>query len=386
MNNDFTFLLPSTLSVFGTAFLIIWRMWRIRPALFWGLAYLLWTACLLLQTVDNSLYAKKMAILIQAQFLLSVFFLMHGLQALVGEPQTALRSRLVICLGTIGLASWLMYTESAEWAVLSVRLAMRLSLTGIALAVMWRHLNQPINKLLFTVVAITTIAILLTAVKLAFTSQAADGRPIYTPFLLLGYVYSNIVAIVFALTALGVMAFDITKRYRMEALLDPLSGLANRRQFDAFHRVEWQRAAYTRQHLSLLMIDVDMFKAFNDTYGHTAGDRCIIEVAQAISSCVRRHDDLCARVGGEEFVVILPGTPASNAAIVARNICEAVRSAAIPHEYNPHGIVTVSIGVATAVPSGDYNGSLLEAADTSLYKAKINGRNRVEMAVGMVQS
>jgi diguanylate cyclase (GGDEF)-like protein len=381
MSVGYTFLLPSTLVIFGTGFFIIWQIWRSRPALFWGMAYILWAACQFLQAANHQFQGINLAPLAQALFLSSIFFQMHGLQDLAGEPNVAFRSRVAICLVTIGLTSWMVFLSGVDWAVLSIRLAMRLAFTVIALTVMWRHMGRAINKILFAVVVVMTISTVLVASGMIYTSQVPIRSLIYDQFVIFGQVSANVFTIAFALSVLGTVVSDFTQRYRAEALHDSLSGLPNRRQFDAFHLAEWRRAADSRQYLSLVMIDVDMFKAYNDTYGHAAGDRCLVRVAEAIQSCVRQRNDLCARLGGEEFVAILPGTTAAGAAIVAENICEAVRSAAIPHERSPFGVVTVSAGVAAAVPAGNHDGTLFEAADASLYRAKANGRNRVEMTL-----
>ena len=172
-------------------------------------------------------------------------------------------------------------------------------------------------------------------------------------------------------------------------LSDPLTGIANRRALDEHLRVEWRRAQRHRQPLSLLMIDIDHFKAYNDHYGHLAGDRCLQRVANAIAGSAGRAGDLAARFGGEEFAVLLPETPLAEAGIAAQNISAAVRDLAIPHAFSPVAeYVTVSIGVAGEVPkltrehrvAGTTLGvgrGLLDRADAALYVAKAAGRNCV---------
>lgn len=163
------------------------------------------------------------------------------------------------------------------------------------------------------------------------------------------------------------------------ASVDPLTEIGNRRQLDDCLHREW-RAASRRQHeLALVMIDIDQFKLFNDTYGHSAGDRCLRRVAQAISSSVRRGEDYLARFGGEEFAVVLPGTNEEGALVVAEKVRSSVEALAIPHSASSvSSQVTVSVGVAVTVPQrGDSIESLIEAADRQLYRAKDGGRNRV---------
>jgi diguanylate cyclase (GGDEF)-like protein/PAS domain S-box-containing protein len=162
------------------------------------------------------------------------------------------------------------------------------------------------------------------------------------------------------------------------ALRDPLTGLANRRRFDQYLAIEWRRELRGQMPLSLLMIDVDLFKSYNDEYGHLRGDICLKQIAEAAMDVVLRPGDLVTRFGGEEFAVILPNTGNEGAMQIAKQICEALNSRKLAHCANPAGIVTVSIGCATIVPClGGHPVSLIQLADEALYKAKHGGRNRV---------
>ncbi|MCI3204290.1 MULTISPECIES: diguanylate cyclase [Pandoraea] len=162
------------------------------------------------------------------------------------------------------------------------------------------------------------------------------------------------------------------------ASTDPLTGLANRRTLDEAYDREWRRAQREHAPLSLLFIDVDHFKTFNDRYGHPAGDEALVAVSHAISRSIRRPGDVAGRYGGEEFMVILPRTDPCGARDVAERIRVAVRAAAIEHDGSQHGHVTVSIGVAGTgpIPLGTPD-LLLQAADEALYSAKSGGRDRV---------
>jgi diguanylate cyclase (GGDEF)-like protein/PAS domain S-box-containing protein len=169
----------------------------------------------------------------------------------------------------------------------------------------------------------------------------------------------------------------------MESLVvvDALTGISNRRRFDEALASEWRRALRDGDKLSLLLIDADHFKRYNDTYGHVRGDSCLKQIAEAALDVVLRPGDLVARYGGEEFAVVLPGTDENGARAVAEDICQAVRNRRLPHEGNAPGIVTVSIGCATVIPQrGKSQQDLIESADQALYRAKGRGRNRVVVA------
>jgi diguanylate cyclase (GGDEF)-like protein len=162
---------------------------------------------------------------------------------------------------------------------------------------------------------------------------------------------------------------------------DGLTGLANRRYFDEMLEMEWRRAARQNLPLAAAMIDVDLFKNYNDHYGHQAGDECLRQVAGVLSRLVGRAGDLVARYGGEEFVFIGPATGGDNALDLAESIRAALEDLALPHAQSPLGIVTVSIGVAAMIPAdGQTPFGLLQQADEALYLAKHRGRNRVVLA------
>jgi diguanylate cyclase (GGDEF)-like protein len=160
---------------------------------------------------------------------------------------------------------------------------------------------------------------------------------------------------------------------------DGLTGVANRRHFDEALVLEWRRAARSKSPLSLLMLDIDFFKAFNDTAGHQAGDECLRRVAQALREPLQRAADLVARYGGEEFAILLPETGAEHAQRLAWMLCDRVSALRIAHPASPFGHVTASIGVATVVPPRDRSGAeeFVRTADAALYEAKRQGRNRV---------
>jgi diguanylate cyclase (GGDEF)-like protein len=159
--------------------------------------------------------------------------------------------------------------------------------------------------------------------------------------------------------------------------IDALTEIPNRRAFDQTREQEWARCLRTGQPISFVMIDIDMFKQFNDNYGHGAGDECLIRVARALNGCVQRPGDFVARYGGEEFAAILADTDMEGALRIAERFHAAVAALQIPHASStvaPH--VTISVGIATAIPMADLTPEVLsDNTDKMLYAAKNSGRS-----------
>ena len=191
---------------------------------------------------------------------------------------------------------------------------------------------------------------------------------------------------------------DVTERVALEKQLrdlanrDGLTDLANRRAFDVTLEREWERMLADRHPISLLLIDVDHFKSFNDAYGHQVGDDCLRAIARAIADSLERPSDFAARYGGEEIAVILPDVDSEGARLVADKARLAVQHLGIPHEGNASAAytVTISVGAATtvAVPGGTVRmpAGLLIAADAALYRAKHGGRNQIACTVLLAPS
>ncbi len=201
----------------------------------------------------------------------------------------------------------------------------------------------------------------------------------------LGFLCLSSMALLMLLNA------ELARRVEVELILerlagtDPLTELANRRRFGKVLQDEWRRAIRDTGQLSLLMMDADHFKSFNDMYGHPAGDELLKAFATCLTDTVRRPGDLAARYGGEEFTVLLPGTDSAGAQTVAEAIRLAVLDLAMPHAGSPNGFVTVSIGVASMRPLiGQSSDLLLAAADAALYQAKGEGRNCSRVAPAQI--
>jgi diguanylate cyclase (GGDEF)-like protein len=198
--------------------------------------------------------------------------------------------------------------------------------------------------------------------------------PLFIGHLILGFIG------VAGLLVAGKKLNHAYETIKHQAAIDALTGIPNRRSFSERILCEYRRFRRQGGHLSIIMCDVDNFKAYNDTYGHKEGDNCLKNVAQALKNTMKRPADFCARYGGEEFIVILPDTDENGALQVAERIRDSVENLKITHEKSlPIGVVTISLGVATGtdekMPGQE---ELIKRADDALYLAKNNGRNRVE--------
>ncbi|UEB97859.1 diguanylate cyclase [Pseudomonas sp. HN2] len=210
------------------------------------------------------------------------------------------------------------------------------------------------------------------------------------------YVYQSVAlvgTIILALAILGSLLYRqiqqllvaeyelkiIRKELEVIAHTDSLTSLANRRSFDLAMDKEWKRATRNQTSISVILLDIDLFKQYNDRYGHLSGDDCLVRVASIIAANVNRPGDFAARYGGEEFIVLLPDTELAGAVMVAENIRLSLLNANIQHSASPFGIVTISSGVvSTSETLGESPKEFLIKADRLLYAAKSKGRNRVE--------
>ena len=238
-----------------------------------------------------------------------------------------------------------------------------------------------------TVTLWLAVAMVGTCVDVAL-SLAGEGRftlgwYLGRTFGLIGHV-TVFMALLFESMGLYSRVSAANRHLERLSLTDQLTQLPNRRAFEANFAVEWRRAEREMLPISLLMIDVDRFKCFNDRFGHPAGDRCLRLVADTLGLLARRPLDLAARVGGEEFILLLPNTDAMGAAWMGERVRGAIAALAIANPGMAPGIVTVSVGVATDYPcSGGSNADgLIDRADAALYEAKRGGRNHVHISQG----
>ncbi len=225
------------------------------------------------------------------------------------------------------------------------------------------------------------------SVRVTYRALRADGRLMWVEStgrrLASGTGYVFVTRDVSERKALEAQLEDANRQLRVLVRQDGLTGLGNRRHFDDMLGTEYRRAMRMGSPLALIMVDVDRFKAFNDRYGHPAGDACLRAVSAALAGALRRPADLAARYGGEEFAVLLPGTDEAGAMATAARIQEAVRAAGLPHEGSEFGAVTVSMGVTLMAPDAALPGpaALVEAADAALYAAKRAGRNTMQLTL-----
>ncbi len=179
---------------------------------------------------------------------------------------------------------------------------------------------------------------------------------------------------------LNLLLAEANDRLAALAATDSLTGIPNRRTFDGRLTSEWTRANRSLRPLAMIILDLDLFKQYNDHYGHIAGDDCLKRVAQSLQ-VGRRANDLAARIGGEEFALLLPDTDINGAATVAEALRSQIQGLQIPHAQNPAGVVTASFGVAVAANAGTGSSErLIKAADSALYNAKESGRNRIAVS------
>ena len=283
---------------------------------------------------------------------------------------------MILCLSLVGVVTAAVFSQS-RYPLLFVIMpflvfaAFRLGLAGLSTAY----------------VICGSIALVLTSAgsgPMFLIADATAGDRLFLVQMFILFVEVSTIPVALALESrLRLESQLATANARLEHLAgtDPLTGLPNRRAFDRAFEREWAIAARAKAPLAIAIVDVDHFKAFNDTYGHIAGDDCLTRLGEILCNTIFRPGDFIGRYGGEEFVIVLPGTDMTGAEKVCERVKEVVSTANLPHESSPHDHVTVSVGFASMTPDNQLSKNLLlEAADAALYSAKSSGRNRIAQA------
>jgi len=296
------------------------------------------------------------------------------------------------CRSFLGLGQWRKMLDALTLPVLVLNVAAIAAERGSAWHLPWRGVEEVLQAALlallfargivarrqgFAPARFYLVAFVFVAIGIVVNDLNLHG--LLLPRVNLTRAFSGGIALESLLFALALA--DRNRALSALVSLDGLTGIANRRTFDGALARAWDRARRTHTALGVLMIDVDHFKRFNDTHGHQAGDEILRRVAQAVQGAVLRPDDVAARYGGEEFAIVLPLAEGEAARVVGERVRHNVRALAIPYPEAPTGIVTVSVGVASARPdAGTSEGTILAAADQALYQAKHEGRDKVLLA------
>lgn len=297
---------------------------------------------------------------------------------------------------------WYMGRSDASGAILAPLSEIRshiaaAGLAGIgwgsaACALPWLSPSAQAAVMVLLVIAVITALprlVVFLPVFYAYTAGAMVPLVLMLPFLeldalTLGAIVLLVTALTLAVSAREIRALMVQilqKQINFEQVSweDRLTGLGNRRHFDEKLDAGWRQAARQGVPLSFIILDVDMFKKYNDKYGHPAGDECLRQVAAALGGCVKRAGDTVARYGGEEFAVVMVHMPMADAKSMGERMRQAVMNIGLEHEPSPYGVVTISIGGATIIPTQQATPQeLVQRADEALYRAKESGRNRVE--------
>lgn len=334
-----------------------------------------------------------------ASRMVSTLLMLMTMLAFFGRSTPWLRG--VLGSSAVVLPALIWVFGNNRWLVLAIYMPLMLAAFAMLSAmVRWSLRSRRPAELMMTV----SFATMVLAAPLDY--MRLGGQSAFEGVYLLAYTSASVMAVTGALLV-GLLASSLVTSRSLTLVLDrevaqrtadleqanarlaalsstdALTGIANRRRFDEVLEEEWRRARREGHELSLLMVDVDHFKKFNDALGHQAGDECLTAVAQTLSVHAARAGDLLARYGGEEFVLLTPAN-ATQARRLADLLLESMRSRALPHPESPEGMVTISVGVATLSPR-DRTGTtveLLRQADQALYAAKHSGRNRVSVSGG----
>lgn len=362
--------------------LLILLLARQRDTLFamsyWGAAMLSGAAGLVLMAAGGA--PAPGGLVGEVLVLLATALSWTGARAFIGvRPRPG-----VVLAGPAAWAVWALLPTGADVAMLTVMAqVIGVTYTAAAAAELWRGREERLRSRNMGVALLVLHAVVhgLRAASIAVFGMEAGGAVVGMVLMFETLLYTLGMAFVLLAVMKERAELRTTQQLRLLAFVDGLTGLGNRRQFDVALEREHGRALRGRTPLALLLLDVDHFKSFNDTYGHQAGDDCLRAIAFAVQAAVHRPGDVAVRYGGEEFAVLLPRTDEAGAAAVAEGIHAGVAALRLAHAGNPHGRVSVSIGAALVRPmAGTPPGALVRAADQALYRAKDGGRNQTVLA------
>lgn len=349
------------------------------PLVFWGIAMLLGAAGVVMLPLGSVLGTGWQAAGYMA-ILLGTALSWTGARVFAGRPPEVV----AIVAGPLAWLALRTALSQDSNAVEVFLLLVGASYTLLAAAELWRGRAERLGSRRAAIVLLLLHAAVYVARAVALLAVPDMQGPRISAFLMFEAMLHTI-GLAFLLLALmkDRAELQVTIQLRELAMRDGLTGLSNRRKFDEALDEEFRRAFREQAPLTLLMIDVDHFKLFNDTYGHQAGDECLRAVGLALAAAVHRSGDLVVRYGGEEFAALLPGTTEAGGLVVADVIHSHVARLGIVHGASDHAAVTVSIGIATMTPTSKSSSRpdrLVRGADRALYEAKAAGRNTTHLA------
>lgn len=379
MGGSFAFALPVTMFGFGCAFLLLWR-WHAPAALCWALGFLFGAAAFAASLLTSMLTAYRSVVLADFAFLLSFFFYGQAVAKRVAAGgRTLLVVRLAIGAGAMACSVWSVLIVDNLHVELVTNDFGCAALIALPLLRLRRRRHPPLDRALIALTLIIAADGLIRASTVLMTAPDHIAGFATSEYAFAMQATATVLADLFALTAMAATGLDLLSRYRREALIDPLSGLCNRRGFE--DRVAASRAEHGVAG-SVITCDIDLFKHVNDRFGHAAGDAVIQGLAGIIRAALPA-DAIAARFGGEEFVIHLPRCTAGE----AKALAELIRLTIAERDWRDAGIdlpLTASFGIAGTLPTDFSLHDSIERADEALYEAKRAGRNRVSVKLSLL--
>ncbi|MDD3853206.1 MAG: GGDEF domain-containing protein [Syntrophomonadaceae bacterium] len=315
--------------------------------------------------------------------LLAVTYIMANILINMVKSQNALIQQLTCTsiLIELGTNQLILYMAGSLTSYATMFIIVAVALYRVFLDYRYALYTAIMGGVLFTLVAIMEVS---GAIPLSPGLTSPTTSSIYLqPGAALSAITAVLMGIFITFVSINYGMNQVEKLHRElveHSIVDALTGIANRRYFEKHLNAEWRRGRRNNTPLSLIMIDVDNFKLYNDNYGHLNGDKCLHLLAQALQSGVKRPTDLVARYGGEEFAILLPETELEGATLLAETLRQQIINLALPHAFSTvNNTVTISLGVATVIPRNTPANILVDRADKALYRAKRNGRNRIAL-------